>query len=84
MLTAIIFFAPVSVYFAYLLMHGSLATFTDWIVGVILGVAFNVIGILKLIDWLKDENTQYISPKGFCYLPSESQKLSFRLFFLAY
>jgi hypothetical protein len=63
MLTAIIFFAPIAVYFGYLLIQGNLATLTDWIVGVILGIALNFIGILKLIDWLKDENTQYVFPK---------------------
>ena len=70
MLTAIIFFAPIAVYFGYLLIQGNLATRTDWIVGVILGIALNVIGILKLTDWLKDENTKYIFPKRFL-LPTQ-------------
>ena len=65
MLTAIIFFVPISAYFGYLLNQGNLATSLDWIVGVILGIALNVIGILKMIDWLKDENTEYIFPKRF-------------------
>jgi uncharacterized membrane protein len=65
MITAIIFFAPIAVYFGYLLIQGNLATITDWIVGVILGIVLNVIGILKLIDWLKDEKTKYIFPKRF-------------------
>ncbi len=65
MFTAILLFAPISIYFGHLLIQGNLATLADWIVGVILGVALNVIGILKLIDWLKDENTQYIFPKRF-------------------
>jgi len=65
MFTAIIFFAPITIYFGYLLVQGNLATLTDWIVGVTLGIALNVIGILKLIDWLKDENTKYIFPKRF-------------------
>lgn len=65
MLTAIIFFAPIAGYFGYLLIQGNLVTLTDWIVGIILGIALNGIGILKLIDWLKDENTKYIFPKRF-------------------
>ena len=65
MFTAIIFFAPISIYFGYLLIQGNLATPIDWIIGIILGIALNVIGILKMIDWLKDENTPYIFPKRF-------------------
>lgn len=65
MLTAVFLFAPISVYFGYLLIQGNLATLIDWIVGVVLGIALNIIGILKLIDWLKDENTKYIFPNRF-------------------
>lgn len=65
MLTAILLFAPISSYFFYLVIHGNLATPKDWIVGIILGAILNVIGVLKLIDWLKDENTEYVFPKRF-------------------
>lgn len=65
MLTAIFFFVPIAVSFGYLLIQGNLATWPDWIVGIILGIALNIIGILKLIDWLKDENTRYIFPRRF-------------------
>jgi hypothetical protein len=65
MFTATLFFAPIAGYFGYLLIQGNLATPADWIAGIILGIAFNVLGILKLIDWLKDENTEYIFPKRF-------------------
>jgi hypothetical protein len=70
MLTAIVLFLPIATYFGYLLIQGNLATPIDWIVGIILGIVLNVIGILKLIDWLKDENTEYIFPKRFL-LPSK-------------
>ena len=70
MFTAIVLFLPIAAYFGYLLIKGNLATPIDWIVGVILGVALNFIGILKLIDWLKDENTRYIFPKR-SLLPSK-------------
>jgi hypothetical protein len=63
-------FAPIAGYFFYLLIHGNLATLTDWGLGIILGIALNFIGILKLIDWLKNENTEYIFPKRFL-LPNE-------------
>lgn len=65
MLTAILLFAPIAGYFFYLLIQGNLATPTDWIVGIILGLALNFIGVLKLIDWLKDKNTKHIFPKRF-------------------
>ena len=70
MLTTIILFLPIAIYFGYLLIQGNLATPADWVVGVIFGIALNVVGILKLIDWLKDEDTQYIFPKRFL-LPSK-------------
>ena len=65
MFTAIVLFVPIAAYFGFLLVQSNLATSADWIAGILLGVALNVIGILKLIDWLKDENTEYIFPKRF-------------------
>ena len=70
MFTAILLFVPISSYFGYLVIQGHLATPVDWMVGVILGIALNVVGILKMIDWLKDENTEYIFPKRFL-MPSK-------------
>jgi Protein of unknown function with HXXEE motif len=70
MFTAIVFFLPIATYFGYLLLQGNLATPIDWTVGITLGIVLNFIGILKLIDWLKDENTEYIFPKRFL-LPSK-------------
>ena len=73
MLTAIVFFLPIATYFGYLLIQSNLATLMDWTVGIILGVALNFIGILKLIDWLKDENTEYIFPRR-SLLPAKYEK----------
>ncbi len=70
MLTAIVLFVPVAVYFGYLTIQGHEATFLDWLIGIILGIALNFVGILKMIDWLKDENTKYIFPKR-CLIPTE-------------
>jgi hypothetical protein len=63
MLTADILFLPISVSFFVLIFQNSSATSLDWILGIGLGIGLNYIGILKLIDWLKDEQTAYIFPK---------------------
>lgn len=65
MFTADIFFLPISVYFFILIFRGNIATTVDWILGIALGIALNYIGILKMIDLLKDKNTSYIFPKRF-------------------
>ena len=70
MLTALVLFLPIAAYFGYLLIQGNLATSMDWIVGIGLGIVLNFVGVLKMIDWLKDENTEYIFPKRFL-LPSK-------------
>ena len=33
---------------------------TDYLIGIPLGLILNVIGIIKLIDWMADKNTTYI------------------------
>ncbi|MFZ4663276.1 MAG: HXXEE domain-containing protein [Caldilineaceae bacterium] len=63
LLTALLLFLPIVVYFCWLVIQNNLATPLDWGVGLVLGLALNYVGILKLIDWRKDENTQYIFPK---------------------
>jgi hypothetical protein len=73
MITAIVFFLPIAVYFGYLLIQNNLATLTDWIT-VSPGIALNFIGILKLIDWLKDENTKYVFPKRSLLPAGKSQR----------
>jgi hypothetical protein len=70
MFTAVVLFLPIAATFGYLVIKGNLATPGDWIVGVVLGVALNFIGILKVIDWLKDRNTNYVFPKR-SLLPSK-------------
>lgn len=63
MATAVLLFLPIAVSFFRLVLHVNRATSLDWIVGVGLGIALNYIGIVKLIDWLKDEQTDYIFPQ---------------------
>ncbi len=70
MLTSILFFLPLSVYFFSSVIQNSIASPRDWVVGIVLGIALNVIGILKMIDWLKDENTPYVFPARFL-VPAE-------------
>lgn len=71
MLTADILFLPIVVYFFIFIIQGSLATPFDWILGIGLGIALNYIGILKLIEWLKDEDTPYVFPQRF--LPPQAR-----------
>ena len=68
MLTAVTLFLPIALYFFYFVIQQGLVTPIDWVLGIMLGIALNYLGILKLIDWLKDENTPYIFPKR-CLLP---------------
>jgi hypothetical protein len=63
MVTAVLCFLPIVLYFFLLIVQSNAATSLDWLLGIGLGVALNYIGILKLIDWLKDEHTSYIFPK---------------------
>lgn len=73
LLTALLLFLPLVIYFFTLVIGGNLATPVDWLLGISLGVALNYIGILKLIDWLKDEQTPYIFPQR-C-LPPTARKV---------
>lgn len=65
MATAVILFLPIVAYFFVLVFQTNLLSMVDWALGIILGAALNYIGILKLIDWLKDESTPYVFPRRF-------------------
>lgn len=67
--TALILFLPLTLYFFYILVTKNLASPVDYVLGIVLGIVLNYVGIIKLIDWLKDENTSYIFPKR-CLIPS--------------
>lgn len=60
MATSLLFFVPCVFFFFWIIAEGNLATITDYLIGVPLGIALNVLGILKLITWLSDKNTKYI------------------------
>jgi hypothetical protein len=59
MATAILFFLPIVIWFSnYMCTHNT--TVLNWITGIALGLALNVIGILKVIDWMADRNTSFL------------------------
>ncbi|MEO7119635.1 MAG: HXXEE domain-containing protein [Ginsengibacter sp.] len=60
MITSWIFLAPCVYYFFHIVYANNLITTSDYLAGVPLGIALNVIGVLKLIDWLKDKNTHFV------------------------
>jgi len=60
MCTALILFVPLLYWFCRTLYVDHVGDTTDWIAGVALGVVLNVVGIVKLIDWMADRNTTYV------------------------
>lgn len=61
--TSLLLFMPCA-YFFFLIIHkNNRATKTDYCVGIIVGVILNVVGILKLINWMADKDTNYIFSK---------------------
>ena len=72
MLTAIVFFLPLSMYFFSWIVQHHAASTLDWIFGFILGIALNYIGVIKIIDWMKDPNTPYVFPAR-CLVPGQQK-----------
>lgn len=70
MATAIILFLPLTIYFFYLVLTNNLASTLDWLLGFVLGIILNIVGVIGLIILLKDENTTYAFPKR-SLLPSK-------------
>lgn len=58
--TSWLLFMPCAYFFNSIIHTNYLATKTDYLIGILLGFVLNVVGILKLIDWMADENTSYI------------------------
>lgn len=58
--TCWLLFVPVIYFFFTTIYQEHLASVTDYIIGIPLGIAFNILGILKPIDWFADRNTSYI------------------------
>ena len=63
MLTSIVLFLPISIYFFILVVRNNVAGPFDWIGGILLGAALNYLGILKMIDLLQNKNTRFIFPE---------------------
>ncbi len=63
MLTSLFLFLPLAVLFFSFIIRNDLVSPAGWIAGILLGAALNYIGIIKLIDWMKDEETEYIFPE---------------------
>jgi hypothetical protein len=59
LLTSWLCFAPCIYFFFRMAAISPL----DYFIGIPLGITLNVIGIVKLIDWLADQHTPYIFPK---------------------
>lgn len=60
MLTSIFLFLPVVTYYFYYVSENDLLSKSDFNIGLILGILLNFIGIIKVINWMKNPNTPYI------------------------
>jgi hypothetical protein len=65
MATSLALFVPVIYVFFDMILASGQASLLDWALGIGLGILLNVIGIIKVIVWMKDENTPYIFPERF-------------------
>ncbi|WP_461151493.1 HXXEE domain-containing protein [Spirosoma pulveris] len=74
MATSWLLFVPISYSFFTLINRHHLATMSDYLLGILLGLFLNVVGILKPIDWLKDPDTDYSFPQR-CLLPADRKAL---------
>jgi len=72
MAVAILLFLPLTVIFFVLVIQQHAASPLDWVAGILLGIALNYVGILKMIDLLKDKETSFVFPKRFL-LPKDNQ-----------
>lgn len=62
MATSVILFLPGVFFLFYHIIKDNLASSSDYIIGGVLGIILNYFGIIKIIEWMKDENTKYIFP----------------------
>jgi hypothetical protein len=65
MVSAIALFGPIAVIFFYLVIRNNMASRGDWVLGIVLGIVLNYVGILKLIELLQNKNTRYVFRKRF-------------------
>jgi hypothetical protein len=60
LVTSWLLFVPCVYFFFSIVYADHLIKMSDYLIGIPLGIALNVIGIIKLIDWMADQNTTYI------------------------
>lgn len=58
-----LFFAPCVFFFFKIIHQQNLVSATDYLIGIPLGIAINIFGVLKPIKWLADKDTKYIFKK---------------------
>ena len=61
--TCWIFFAPIVYLFFYIVLSNQIATSTDYMLGIILGLFLNIAGVFGTIRLMADKNTKYIFPE---------------------
>ena len=60
MVTGWLFFAPCIYFFFSIVYNENIVTTTDYLIGIPLGITLNLIGVLKIIDWMANRNTTFI------------------------
>ena len=60
MVTGWLFFAPCIYFFFLIVCNENIVTITDYLIGIPLGITLNLIGVLKIIDWMANRNTTFI------------------------
>jgi hypothetical protein len=60
LVTSWLLFVPIIYFFFSIVYADHLIKMADYLIGIPLGIALTVIGIVKLIDWMADRNTTYI------------------------
>ena len=65
LVTSWVFFAPMVYLIFGMVISERMASPSDWVIGVALGIALNYFGVYKMIIWLADKNTQYIFSRRF-------------------
>lgn len=63
MATALLLFLPIIIYFFLYVQHNNVSQPMDYIIGIPLGIVLNYLGVLKIIDILKNKNTRFIFAK---------------------
>ena len=55
MLTSFLLFLPIAGYFFYFIALNKMGRPIDYLIGIPLGITANILGIVKTIEWLKNE-----------------------------